>query len=847
MADKEYQAEEHRWTLEQLSEKYKVNLNSAEPKKSQGLTTENATEKLNETGKNRLTPPKQTPEIVKFLMEFLNPFMILLEIAAVLCAISFILQNKAGEKDKSNLYLAIVLFVIVIATSVMSYVQERKSGKLMDSFKNLLPPKCMVIRDSVQQKIFSEDLVLGDIVLLTSGDKCPADLRIINCQDLKVDNSSLTGESEPQSRNAEVSKEENPMESQNLAFYGTLAVDGSAMGVVIRRGDDTLLGQIAGLTKEKGGKTTLEMEVRRFVIFISVLALASGAIFFIIGIVLAVRKETDGPQKQHDIIVSLVNTIGIIVANVPEGLPATVTICLTIAARRLAKNQVWVKELESVETLGSTTMICSDKTGTLTQNRMTAVHAWYDDEIRDVKAPNGGQDITKNPLNLNDPTAARLFRTAAVCCRAQFETITVKVAGKEKPLIERDIIGDASETALLRMCESYFDSIPFRDHFSKVFEIPFNSTNKYQLSIHALPEAPPPVAEREFLRPSVMISPFRNMTKKTIESPVVELEPEEAWDQPRSFAGSGPVRSIQMMEEEAERVRSRKNNRIQQFSLDYQRGEKEKMTQNFTSARTVPQRLVALKGAPEIVIGMCDKIMIGGKAVDLDATYTQKFQDTIIKLASGGERILGFAQIEFEDSIDPAEYNIDAKNYPTSGFTFVGLFSLMDPPRPSVPDSVATCHTAGIKIAMVTGDHPLTATAIAKQIGLLTKPTRDEIAKSRGVSIDQVDETESESVVVTGMKLREWTEEDWAKILNKKEFVFARTSPQQKLVIVEHFQKNGEVVAVTGDGVNDSPALKQANIGVAMGIAGSDVAKEAAKVILMDDNFSRAKAVRYFL
>eukprot|EP01117_Protostelium_nocturnum_P010463 TRINITY_DN3765_c0_g3_i1.p1 TRINITY_DN3765_c0_g3~~TRINITY_DN3765_c0_g3_i1.p1 ORF type:complete len:1133 (-),score=423.25 TRINITY_DN3765_c0_g3_i1:58-3456(-) len=860
---KEYQAEEHSWDFESLGTKYGIQIDESAPKKSRGLSVEEAARRLFMDGKNRLTPPKKTPEIIKFLLQFINPFMILLEIAGLLCILAFVLQmNNPNNEDWSNLYLAISLIAIVIGTCLMSYIQERKSGALMASFTNLLPPKCMVIRDSIQQKIFSEDLVLGDIVVITSGDKIPADIRIIHCQDLKVDNSSLTGESEPQSRNAEISTEKNPLESSNLAFYGTLAVDGSALGLVMRRGDDTLLGQIAGLTKEKGGKTTLELEVKRFVIFISVLAIASGFIFFGIGLWLALRQGGTAREKQERIIDTLVNTIGIIVANVPEGLPATVTICLTIAARRLAKNQVWVKELESVETLGSTTMICSDKTGTLTQNRMTAVHCWYDDEIHDVKSPlspsssspsiNGEGPASSSFLHLEDQSCARLFRVAAVCSRAQFEQIAVEVGNRSTPLIERDIIGDASETALLRMCESYFDTIPFRDHFSKVFEIPFNSTNKFQLSIHALPSDLPPVTERKGLRHSVMVHSFKegmNRSESSQELADVVEENEEDDDELTQLLTRRSSKSSQneefdiqdsfdKMNVEAKRMKSRRESRIKQFSNKNMRKEHEKMQQNYSAARTAPQRLVALKGAPEIIIGRCDKIMYRGKAVPLDDEWREKFQATIIKLASGGERILGFAQIEFEDNKDPSEYNIDAKNYPLEGFTFLGLFSLMDPPRPSVPQSIATCRSAGVKVAMVTGDHPLTAKAIAKQIGLLTYPTKEEIAKQRGVSEDEVDESESKSVVITGMQLREWTEEDWEKILNKREFVFARTSPQQKLTIVEHFQSNGEVVAVTGDGVNDSPALKQANIGVAMGIAGSDVAKEAANIILMDDNFS---------
>ncbi|PRP81845.1 P-type ATPase [Planoprotostelium fungivorum] len=842
MAPKEYQAEEHQWTLEQLAEHHGAKLDYETVKKSAGLNTSEAEKRLAIDGKNRLTPPKRTPEWIKFLREFINPFMILLQVAALLCIVAYALETSI----KVNLYLAIILFVIVIGTCVMGYWQERKSGGLMDSFKNMLPPKCMVVRDGQEQKVLSEDLVIGDIVIITSGDKIPADVRLIACQDLKVDNSSLTGESEPQSRNAEVSKEENPLESANFAFYGTLAVDGSAWGVVIRTGDNTLLGQIAGLAGAEAKETTLEKEVKRFVYFIAALAIISGIIFFVVGLFVIGRE-------QRMIINNLINTIGIIVANVPEGLPATVTICLTIAARRLAQRQVWVKELESVETLGSTSMICSDKTGTLTQNRMTAVHAWYDDVIHNVKSPLGTDKQLDSPLNIQDPSASRLLRIASVCCRAQFEAIPMGTT--ENPsLMERAIIGDASETALLRMCESYFDSAEFRGRFPKLFEIPFNSSNKYQLSIHSVTNETAEfkaknqdtVVDRR-MRPTVYglgnanTRPAANTLRPSASAYDLEAMGTTSMlqrDAPMVTEDGDAAANFALMQREAARKQSVTANRLRQHTKAFQNNEQNAMQKNAQKTKNITTRLLAFKGAPEVVLKRCSFILINGSRVPLDDGWKKKFANTIETLARGGERILGFAQLEFEDDKDPSSYNVDLRNFPENDLCFVGLISLMDPPRPSVPRSVASCHSAGIKVAMVTGDHPLTAQAIAKQIGLLTLPTREEMAEERGVDVDQIPEEEVKTLVVSGMELRDWTDEDWAKHINKKQFVFARTSPQQKLIIVSHFQGNGEVVGVTGDGVNDSPALKQANIGIAMGIAGSEVAKEAADVILMDDNFT---------
>ncbi|PRP84051.1 P-type ATPase [Planoprotostelium fungivorum] len=842
---KEYQADEHLLTLEELAKNYSANINSENPKASAGLERQDAEDRLLRDGKNKLTPPKQTPEIIKFLKEFANYFMILLEFAALLCLIAYLLDRT----QPINLYLAIVLIVIVILTCIMSYVQARKSGKLMESFKNLLPPKCTVVRGGHATKIVSEDLVIGDIVYVCSGDKVPADLRLIQCQDLKVDNSSLTGESEPQSRDAKQSKETNPMESKNICFYGTLAVDGSAYGLVMRTGDRTLLGQIVKLTSGKATQTTLEKDVLRFVKFISILALVMGAVFFAVGMGIDYRKW----------ITNLINTIGVIVANVPEGLPATVTVCLTIAARRLAAKQVWVKELESVETLGATTLICSDKTGTLTQNRMTAVHVWYDDEIRNVKHLVPSEDEQHELLEPKKDSCSSLFQVAAICSRAQFEQVDITeelrkkgiTSIKDVPIAERAIIGDASETALLRMCESYFDAEMYRQNFPKVFEIPFNSTNKFQLSIHTKLQEKVIMAEPDLVR-SGSIDAIRERLSVDRSRPSISHERREDFAQPRQSI-SDVVRhsveavrtSIQMRRVEQTRMaalaaerESIDKLRKQQFTQDFKNEELSKISKNIDSSVHIKSRILALKGAPEIVLAKCSHIMIDGRPQPLTQEWKDKFQKTVETLASGGERVLGFSILPFEDETDPASYNIDKQNFPTKDLTFVGLISLMDPPRPSVPSSVIKCRMAGVKIAMVTGDHPLTAKAIAKQIGLLTYPTREEIAASRNISPDQVPEDDVHAVVVNGQTIRDYTEEDWARVVKKTQCVFARTSPQQKLVIVRHFQDNGEVVAVTGDGVNDSPALKQANIGIAMGIAGSDVAKEAADIILMDDNFS---------
>eukprot|EP01132_Coremiostelium_polycephalum_P003736 gene3736-4655_t len=722
----EYDVDDHELTLTQLADKFTTDINTADPSQSGGLSQSLATELLSRYGKNVLKPPKEVPWFVQLFLCFINFFMILLEVAGVLCFIAYSLDTS----QRVNLYLGIVLWVIVIFTCILTFIQERQSSNIMNSFKNLLPQYCRVIRDGNETKIPVENLVIGDIVVVSAGDKVPGDIRIITCNGMKVDNSSLTGENEPQSCTVTCT-DDNPLESHNLAFYGTLVMDGSARGVVIKTGENTLIGKIADLASSTAGtETTLQIETKRFVRFISGLGISMGLIFFVIGFAVGFKP-----------IPNLINVLGLIVANVPEGLPSTITACLTVTARRLSKRNVYAKKLESIETLGSITLIASDKTGTLTQNRMTVSHMWYDGQI--VKAINDGGTIGRPMFDQNTPTCNTLLKIGACCNRSDYDKLLE--GNMEKPIDQRLILGDASESALVRLCDKIEDISMTRAKNQKIFEIPFNSTNKWQLSIHKLSDDP-----------------------------------------------------------------------------------------------TSRDRVLLMKGAPEIIFEKCSRIMMNGQELDINEKISQDFTQAYEALGSMGERCLGFAQILLtKDNVVPDDlYDAQTLNFPMTGLTFVGLCSLLDPPRENVPFAVHQCKTAGIKVIMVTGDHPITAKAIAKKVGIISSPTAEELAAQKGIPVSEVDESEVKSVVIHGGQIREFTEQDWDRVLSKSEIVFARTSPQQKSQIVENAQRRKEVVAVTGDGVNDSPALKKADIGVAMGIVGSDVAKESADVILLDDNFA---------
>merc|ERR1712038_488364 len=351
-----------------------------------GLTTAQAKANLERDGPNALTPPPTTPEWVKFLQALFGGFAMLLWLGAVLCFIAYSIQASALEEPPDdNLYLGVVLSAVVIITGIFSYYQESKSSKIMESFANLVPQYALCLREGEKITIKADELAMGDLVEVKFGDRIPADLRILESKGFKVDNSSLTGESEPQSRSGEFTHE-NPLETKNLAFFSTNAVEGTARGMVINIGDWTVMGRIAGLASGLDmGDTPIAKEIAHFIHIITGVAVFLGVTFFFIAFILG--------YHWLDAVIFL---IGIIVANVPEGLLATVTVCLTLTAKRMASKNCLVKNLEAVETLGSTSTICSDKTGTLTQNRMTVAHMWFDNKIVEADTSEDQSGVSMN-------------------------------------------------------------------------------------------------------------------------------------------------------------------------------------------------------------------------------------------------------------------------------------------------------------------------------------------------------------------------------------------------------------------------------------------------------------------
>merc|ERR1712214_196987 len=719
----ELEIDVHRVSVDELCKRFTSNV-------ADGLTDDQVKKGIAEYGLNQLTPPPTTPEWIKFCQCLFSGFAMLLWFGAILCFLAYGIQASAYEEPPDdNLYLGIVLSAVVTVTGVFSYYQEAKSAKIMESFKNLVPQYAVVRRNGEKITVKAAELTLGDIVEIKFGDRVPADLRVIEARGFKVDNSSLTGESEPQTRSPEFTNE-NPLETRNLAFFSTNAVEGTCVGMVVNIGDNTVMGRIAGLASGlEGGQTPIAKEIEHFIHIITAVAVFLGVSFFIIAFILS-----------YNWLDAVIFLIGIIVANVPEGLLATVTVCLTLTAKRMAAKNCLVKNLEAVETLGSTSCICSDKTGTLTQNRMTVAHMWFDNKIveADTSEDQSGASFDKNAAGWKT-----LERVACLCNRAEF-----KGGQNEIPILKREVNGDASEAAILKCTElSKGNVMDYRARNKKVCEIPFNSTNKFQVSIH---------------------------------------EQEDKSDS---------------------------------------------------------RYLLVMKGAPERILQRCTSIIIDGKERPMTQDWKDAFESAYMELGGLGERVLGFCDFMLPEDKYPRGYPFDPdeENFPLEGLRFVGLMSMIDPPRAAVPDAVLKCRSAGIKVIMVTGDHPITAKAIARSVGIISDGTEtvEDIATRKGIPVEEVNPREALAAVVHGGEIKDLSEKALDEILMyHTEIVFARTSPQQKLIIVEGCQRMGRIVAVTGDGVNDSPALKKADIGVAMGIAGSDVSKQAADMILLDDNFA---------
>ncbi|KAI0236150.1 hypothetical protein L0F63_004266 [Massospora cicadina] len=712
--------DDHQLSLDQLCQRYGTSVNAAKPDFSLGLNQQQIFAARDAYGPNILSPPKKKHPFIRFLECLGGLFNLLLILAGILTFVLFFIDPKA---NLSSSYLGAILISVSILNALIEFIQLQKSANALESFLSMIPQQCRGVRDGALTQLAAADLVPGDIVFVRMGDKVPADLYLFNTSEMKVDNSSLTGESDPQARSVD-NDQRNPLEASNLAFNGTLVVAGEGYGIVVRTGDSTVLGQIAGLTAgEVKNASPLSVEIGHFVHIIAAVATITAIIF----VLLCIAQQRSAKE-------TLTFAIGVFVAWVPEGLPATVTMLLTIAAKRMAGQNVLVKDLQGVETLGAITLLATDKTGTLTRNQMTVTNIWsclnFYSSLRNLGNPG-------NPTQLDSPGLREVMLNATLNSRAKFDRTDVPVA-------QREVIGDATESGLLRFAaQNLPDFDALQSKYPRVFDIPFNSDNKWAMTISQVPHA---------------------------------------------------------------------NGSLTLF----------------------------LKGAPERVLRLCSTILVNGAAESLTEDHRKQFQETYETMASKGHRVLAFAQLQLDGGQYPNDFKFDKKlnNYPTSDLTFVGLASLEDPPKHGVREAIGRCRTAGIRVMMVTGDHPLTAEAIGRKINLMLSDTKEMVATRTGRSLESIREDEYDAVVIHGESIDSLSDREWDTIFSKNEIIFARTSPKHKLEIVKRAQSMGHIVGVTGDGVNDSPALKKADLGIAMNQSGSDVSKEAASMILLDDNFA---------
>ncbi len=638
-----------------------------------GLSEEEAKKRLLIYGPNELIKKRRFVWL-KILFNQVKNVMVFMLLAGAI--ISFLIHEVID---------AYTIIVILSLNILLGFIQEYKAEKALEALKSLASPQCVVIRDGIEMVIKSRDLVPGDIVVLNVGDVVPANIRLFQAINFKVDQSHLTGESIPVVKTIEPLPKDTPLvDRNNMAFVGSIVAFGKAMGVVTETGMNTEVGKIAKkISQTKKEATPLDKEINKIAKFLALSATIGVIIVFLIGI-----------YYQHDFFKMLLTSVSLAVSSVPEGLPAVITITLAISVQKMASKNAIVKKLSAVETLGSVTVICSDKTGTITKNEMT-VQKIYDGfneyEVSGVGyGPKGKIFKGVEEANIND--IKELLLAGVLCNNA--------IYGKKDN--KYFIIGDPTEGSLLVLGAKagiWKEDLKYK----QINEISFTSERKMM-------------------------------------SVVVE------------FNGKNYVYS---------------------------------------------------KGAPEVIIELCKYIKKGKKKIPLTKEIKEKIKEKCNEYATNGLRLLALAYKELKN--EEIETNL----------TFLGIVGMIDPPRPEVKNAVKIAKEAGIRILIITGDNELTATAIAKQIGLITKG----------------------SLVFTGKDIDEMPYENFQKAVASA-VIFARVSPDQKYKIIKELKNQGEIIAVTGDGVNDAPALKTAHIGIAMGIKGTEVSKEAADIILADDNFS---------
>ncbi|VEF48459.1 P-type HAD superfamily ATPase [Bacillus freudenreichii] len=658
-----------------------------------GLSTQLADERRKKVGRNELSEGEKQSAILLFFSQF-KDFMVLVLLAATL------ISGLLGEYVD-----AVAIMVIVLINGLLGFIQERKAEKSLQALKNLSAPKVAVLRDGRWSKIDSKEAVPGDILKFSSGDRIGADLRIIVSNNLEIEESALTGESIPSQKHSDPIIDDNLSlgDLNNMAFMGTMVTRGNGIGIVTATGMNTAMGKIAGMIQT--AETVMTPLQRRLD--------QLGKILISVALLLTVMVVLAGIFHGHDIYTMFLAGVSLAVAAIPEGLPAIVTVALSLGVQRMIRKNAIVRKLPAVETLGCASVICSDKTGTMTQNKMTVTHLWGGGKTWTVTG--SGYDSSGDFFDKErkveverEKTLHQLLTFGTLCNNAE-----IKLTGPDL-IVE----GDPTEGALLIAgAKAGLEKASLLQQFTIEKEYPFDSARK--------------------------------MMSVIVKSP------------------SG-------------------------------------------------DRFVVTKGAPDVLALKSDAILWDGKQKVFSGQTVQEVNGAVKQLASMALRTIAIAYKPMKGKIPEKAEDVECN------LTLIGLQGMIDPPRAEVKAAVKECRGAGIKTIMITGDHVDTACAIARQLGILSKSTK-------------------ESEVMDGRRLNELSVKELEAVVEDIS-VFARVSPEHKLKIVNALQNRGHIVAMTGDGVNDAPAIKAADIGIAMGITGTDVAKEASSLILLDDNFATIKA-----
>ncbi|MGA2466319.1 MAG: cation-translocating P-type ATPase [Thermodesulfobacteriota bacterium] len=685
-----------------------------------GLTPAEAEERLKKYGPNELIE-KPRPGFFQLLLSQFNNFLVIILIVA---AIVSLLLGEIVD--------AMAIMTIVVLNAVVGVIQESKAEAALAALKKLAAPNAQVIRGGHQMAIPSRELVPGDLVLIDAGNYVPADMRLIESVNLKVEEASLTGESVPVNKNANVVLDKDiPLgDRKNSAFMSTLVSYGRGRGLVTATGMHTQVGEIAEMIQSfEEEETPLQQKLDQLAKTLGITCLTICGIIFIYGLIRDTHFGTilsDGLMtylrtEEKDIVELFMTAVSLAIAAIPEGLPAVVTICLALGMKSMIRRHALIRKLQAVETLGCATVICSDKTGTLTQNEMTVVQAWTGGKRFKITGegynPTGQFSINGQSFDpMKDPNASFLLYAGLLCNDAKLEE-----SGEGQGAKSYRIIGDPTEGAMVVTAAK---AGIWRDGVEKVLcrvqEIPFDSERKRMTTIHQM-----------------------------------------------QTAGGD-------------------------FCFD------------------CPSTVAFVKGAPDIVLDLCNQVLIDGNAIQMTEEKKKEVLGINQDMARQALRVLGVAYRTMDGV--PQECTSETIE---NKLTFIGLMGMIDPARPEVKEAVKVAQGAGLKSIMVTGDYKDTAEAIAREIGIMTPGGK----------------------VLTGAELDKISNEELAKVVDKVD-VYCRVSPAHKTKIVDAFKARGHVVAMTGDGVNDAPALKRANIGVAMGITGTDVSKETADMVLTDDNYA---------